>query len=449
MTAIVTRAPQSTSSWVPRRSYGASSWEPHATRAWLRPEWPIAAICAGMPLAFLIGVHGFVWILPALVFGPQLLLRREPILIPRSAIPLLLLVAWIPVTMLQLPLGKFPLATFRLLVFASTLVCLLWLVNETEERVSSARIVRLLSILWIVLIAFGYLAIALPHFSMPSPIQRVAPGALFSNSYIRDLGRWNFAQVQSLVTDEVSRPAAPMAYSNGWGSTLGLLTPFFVLDFFILGSARRRRWGAAVAIIGLVPIIMSLNRGLWLSVGVAFAYVALRRALQGNVKLVITIALAGLFIFGTLAVTTLGNTVQQRFEIASESNSARSALYEVAFDAMKSRPLVGYGAPIDGGLWRDVGTHGLVWFVMVAYGLPGFILLLLWMIAVFLATLPAPNPIALWSHVAIIVFIVQVPIYGLQPQLALVGIAAGLGIRAQAAHARKPKSVPRPLEWAA
>ena len=198
-----------------------------------------------MPLAFLIGIHGFVWILPALVFGPQLLLRREPIVIPRSAIPLLLLVAWIPVTMLQLPLGKFPLATFRLLVFASTLVCLLWLVNETEERVSSARIVRLLSILWIVLIAFGYLAIALPHFSTPSPIQQVAPHALFSNSYIRDLGRWNFAQVQSLGTEQVGRPAAPMAYSNGWGSTLGLLTPFFVLDFFVLGSARRRRYGVA------------------------------------------------------------------------------------------------------------------------------------------------------------------------------------------------------------
>ena len=82
---------------------------------------------------------------------------------------------------------------------------------------------------------------------------------------------------------------------------------------------------------------------------------------------------------------------------------------------------------------RDVDTHGLVWFVMVADGLPGFILLLLWMIAVFLATMPAPNPIVPWSHVAIVVFIIQVPIYGLQPQLALVGIAAGLGIRAQAA----------------
>jgi hypothetical protein len=200
-----------------------------------------------MPFAFLIGIHGFIWILPVFVFGLQLFVQREPVVIPRSAIPLILLVAWIPVTMLQLDPGKLPLATFRWLVFAAPLFCMVWLVNQSEVRVPSARIVRLLSILWMVLITFGYLAILFPHFSTPSPIQHVEPGALLSNVYIRDLGRWNFAQVQSLVTNEIGRPAAPMAYSNGWGSTLGLLTPFFVLDFFILGSPRRKRLASSSA----------------------------------------------------------------------------------------------------------------------------------------------------------------------------------------------------------
>ena len=62
--------------------------------------------------------------------------------------------------------------------------------------------------------------------------------------------------------------------------------------------------------------------------------------------------------------------------------------------------------------------------------------------------MPAPNPIALWSHVAIVVFIIQVPIYGLQPQLALVGIAAGLGIRAQAVHRRERETRDQPMAWA-
>ena len=110
------------------------------------------------------------------------------------------------------------------------------------------RVVRLLSILWVTLIAFGFFALAFPHVSMPSPIQRVLPGSIISNDYLRDVMRFQFAQVQDLVTVEVGRPAAPMAYSNGWGSTVGLLTPFFVLDYFILATPRRRAWGVAIAL---------------------------------------------------------------------------------------------------------------------------------------------------------------------------------------------------------
>ena len=126
--------------------------------------------------------------------------------------------------------------------------------------------------------------------------------------------------------------------------------------------------------------------------------------------------------------------MQQRFEIASESNNARSALYEVAFERRRQRPLAGSAAPIDvAACGSDVGTHGLIWFVMVAYGFPGFLLLAAWMIAhVLSSTMPAPNPIALWAHVAIVVFIVQSPIYGLLPQLTIVGLGRPrIALRAQ------------------
>ena len=126
-------------------------------------------ICAGMPFAFLLGIHGLVWILPAVVFGPQLLVRREPIVIPRSAIPLLLLVAWIPIPMLQLDAG----AARHSRCSGSSCsrrrsLCFLWLVNRREARRSErARSCDCCRSLWIVLIAFGFLAILLPHFSTP------------------------------------------------------------------------------------------------------------------------------------------------------------------------------------------------------------------------------------------------------------------------------------------
>jgi polysaccharide biosynthesis protein PslJ len=411
-------------------TFGSRRWDTRPRSSLLPADWPIVLICAGMPLCFVIGIHGFIWALPAVVFGLQLFSRREPIIVPRSSIPLLLLVAWIPVTMLRLEASALPLAAFRFLVFASTAACFLWLVNQPERLLPTRRVVRLLATLWVVLVAFGYLAVLLPTFSMPSPFQSALPGGILSNVYIVDLTSWRFAQVESLVSIEVGRPAAPMAYSNGWGSTLGLLTPFFVLEYFVLSTGRRRRIGMALGAAGLVPIILSLNRGLWVSMGVGFLYVAVRRALQGNLRIAIAVVVAAVLVVGVLAATALGDTVQQRFEISSDSNNARTALYEVAYDTAQQSPLLGWGAPVDvAGLWKEVGTHGLVWFVMVAYGFPGLFFLLAWMVFLVASSARAPNAIALWAHVAIVVFIVQTPVYGLLPQVVLVGIAAAIAMR--------------------
>ena len=150
-----------------------------------------------------------------------------------------------------------------------------------------------------------------------------------------------------------------------------------------------------------------------------------------------------------LAASPLGNIVQQRFDIASESNNARSALYEVAIDVTQDRPLTGWGAPIEiAGLWKEVGTHGLVWFVMVSYGFPGFVLLLAWMVGMLVSSAPcAPNPIALWAHVSIVVFVVQTPIYGLLPQIMIVGLASAVALRAQQLGELPPPEPPSPNRW--
>jgi hypothetical protein len=420
-------------------AYTATRWRVGPQRRLLPPDWPIGLVCAGMPLTFLLGVHGLVWIVPVFVLGLRLVMQREPVVVPRSALPLLLLVLWIPVPMLQLEPDALPLAVFRWLLFASPLACWLWLVNQREELLPTARIVRLLSILWIALIGFGILAILFPYFSMTSPIQRVIPGGLLANEYLRDVTIIRFAQLEELVATQVGRPAAPMAYSNGWGSTVGLLTPFFLLDFFVLGSARRHRYGYLVAAIGAIPIVLSLNRGLWLSLSIAVAYVALRRALQGSVRVAMIVSGVILLVVVILAATALGSIVQQRFEIASESNNARTALYEVAFDAAQDRPLFGWGAPIEvAGLWKEVGTHGLLWFVMVCYGFPGLVFLLLWIAGMLVSSARAPNATALWAHAAIVVFLVQIPIYGLLPQIMVVGIAIAIVQRAQRFGAEGP-----------
>ena len=71
-------------------------WAPLVGRGLFPMEWPLIVICAGMPFTFLLGIHWLVWILPVAVFGVQLAVQREPIVIPRSVLPLLLLVALDP-----------------------------------------------------------------------------------------------------------------------------------------------------------------------------------------------------------------------------------------------------------------------------------------------------------------------------------------------------------------
>ena len=58
-----------------------------------RATWPLWAMTAGMPLAYLLGVHSVVWCLPGLVFGVRILSDRS-VRFPRSSLPLVVFLGW-------------------------------------------------------------------------------------------------------------------------------------------------------------------------------------------------------------------------------------------------------------------------------------------------------------------------------------------------------------------
>jgi hypothetical protein len=64
--------------------------------------------------------------------------------------------------------------------------------------------------------------------------------------------------------------------------------------------------------------------------------------------------------------------------------------------------------------------------MMFVHGFPGLVLLLAALFTLFVATALARTPIALWSHIAILICITQVAYYGLLPQIVIVGFAAGI-----------------------
>ncbi len=407
--------------------------EPVAPRtprsALLDPAWPIAALTFGMPVAYFVGLSWLVWILPVFAFGLPLLRRRD-LRVPAGILPLIALCAWIPVSALALSsLADLPMFVFRWLAWVSGVVTMLWLCNTSTRVVSTRRIVDMLGFLWIAFIGFGYLALVFPSTEMPSLLQRVMPQGVLGIQAIYDVTVVRFAELQVFAAGAVPRPAAPLPATNGWGSTLGLLTPFFVLAWIMVSSQRRRVWGWVFMAFALVPLVVSTNRGAWLSIAVALAYFAVRSAVSGNARPLFLITVLGALVVAAVLFTPLDQVVATRLDSSKDSNTAREDVYKLAYQKTLDSPLIGYGAPQIKDAPPPIGTHGLLWYTMFCHGFTAVVLLVVALGTLFATTFRARTPTALWAHIAILICIVQFPYYGLIPQLMLVGVAAGISWR--------------------
>jgi polysaccharide biosynthesis protein PslJ len=400
----------------------------HRRAARLDPAWPILAMTAWMPVAYFLGLSAIVWIIPAFAFGIPML-RRQELRVPTTAVPLLALMLWIPVTALRLPssnaLGVF---TYRWLIWVATVSVLLWLCNTSTKIVATKRIIDMLATLFIVLVGFGYLALAFPTTVIPSLMQRVMPHGLLSTQFIYDLTVVKFAELQTFATGTLARPAAPLPATNGWGSTLALLVPFFIISYLTAASRRRRVVGWCIAAAALVPFVVSTNRGAWLSVIIALIYFAARRAFRGDARPLGAILMLGAVVIASVLFTPLGQVVETRLSGSGveQSNATRENVYKVAWERTELSPVLGYGAPESTDRPPPIGTHGLFWYVTFSHGFLATAMLLFATLVLVGATWRAPTDYALWAHICLVIFATQILYYGLLPQIVLVGIAAGI-----------------------
>lgn len=391
-----------------------------------RALWPVAACTACMPLAYLLGLGAVVWIAPAFALG-VLALRRRDLRVPWSVLPIAALALWIPATSVSLSgAGSFTVFLYRWSLWIALIGAMVWLVNTPNRRVPTARVVDLLAALWIVFVAFGYLALLLPDVAVASPFGRLLPASIATNVFVSDLTIIRFAELQRFVGGVVPRPAAPMIATNGWGSTFAILTPFFVLSWLLVDDRRRRRIGWLLVVVAVPPFAVSTNRGAWLSLAVGLVYVAVRLALRGATRTLAATVACGVLAIVVVALTPLGSTVRTRLDGASASNDTRESLYVQAWDRALDSPFVGYGEPIPNPPDPPIGTHGLVWYAMVAHGFPGLGLVLGIFAALLASTFRYRTRTGLWCHAAIVICALQSPFYGLLPQIVIVGFAAGI-----------------------
>jgi hypothetical protein len=317
---------------------------------------------------------------------------------------------------------------YRESIYLSAAVIFLYVFNTDRDALPARTVFFLLSIFWLVVVAGGFLGLAFPHVSFEGPVARLIPEGLLSNQFVSEMVHPAFAQEQDFLGYVTPRPSAPFVYTNDWGGCVALMVPLMIAAWSS-GIGRRLRGVIAVSLaVAIIPVALSLNRGLWLSLAVGFIYAAVRMAIRGRERPLLWIIVIFGLIAGAVLLSPLRHVVDDRLA-TPHSNSRRLSLTEEALAGVSESPIIGFGAPRPSE-WNpnapSVGTQGVIWLVLFSHGIPGTLLFIGWFGYGFWALRRARDPIGFWVHVMLLVFMLQWFVYDLPPAtlaIAMIGMA--------------------------
>lgn len=396
------------------------------------PYWPYYAMISLYPLWWVLGLSGFMWVILALPMAASVV-RRRGLVIPKGSLWWLLFLVGVTGSVMSMDggIGRLSGWVLRFGYYLGATFFLIFLLNG-KRSVNVWRIVRPLTVLWLACVAGGYLAFVLGDLTFRTPMAYVMPQALMDNELIHTLVVPTFAQVQDIIGLPIARPATLWNSTNAWGSMLALLTPFAIIS---LGQPRvqiNRTLIKVALAASVVPAIISLNRGLWLSLGGGVVYAAIRFGLAGDARLVVRGMIGALLLSIVLVGTPFGGMIVTRFE-TGHSNEDRASLATDAFNGAKERPFYGWGGPRPNKRnLPSVGTHGQVWFTMFSYGFIGFAGFFGFLASLAFWTYRQKTNAGIWAHTVIIIGLIQAPFYLQVPQQTFAILAgAAVALRLQ------------------
>ena len=410
----------------------------------LRAGWAVLALYLFFPLWWVLGLGQFIWPLLAVPMLFALLMRRR-IAMPRGFGIWIAFLAWMAISGLQLDTADRAVGfAYRAAIYLSATVVLLYVFNTGEDELPTRRVVNVLALFWLFVVVGGFLGIAFPEFNFTTPVEAVLPRWLAANGFVYEMVHPGFAQVHDFLGYPVPRPAAPFVYTNDWGSNFGILLPFVVVSF---ARTRSDLWRLVLIVAGiasLVPIVVSLDRGLWLSVGVGLLYAMLRLGAAGRGRVFGAVALLLPISIGIIWLSPLQQLIADRFA-NPHSNERRIDLYQESVEGVSRSPLFGFGAPRPSSLSStapSVGTQGQFWLVLFSHGFPGILLFLAWFVWTWWRTRGTDPPDAFLAHEVLLVAFIQMPFYGWLPvQVHTLMIASAIGWRALDARANEDEGV--------
>jgi hypothetical protein len=408
------------------------------------PAWPVYALFAGFPVWWVLGLGAFAVLLIAIPMFVLLMQRRE-VEVPPAFWLWIGFVVWACVAALELSSGSRLVGfSVRMGNYVGTSIVFLYLYNG-RNRLNNRAILRALVLFFAVVVAGGYLGVLAPHGSLSTPVQSLLPSSISNNEYVHALVHPSFAEVQQPYGSPRTfyRPSAPFPYTNSWGCNVALLVPLVVAAIM---KFRRPAWRLAMVALlaaACVPAFATLNRGMFLALGLVLAYASVRLALRGRL-LPLSMVLGGASVGLAVAVSAgVLARLQERLHY-SGTNVGRQTIYREAFDGAVNSPIFGHGAPqpsttVD----VSIGTQGQVWNVMFSYGFVALAFFLGWFGMVVLQSWRARDECELWVHATLFVGFMTFFFYGYDGiQLTVAMSAAALALRARRGDVEDPGTAP-------
>ncbi|MFC4149367.1 O-antigen ligase family protein [Micromonospora mangrovi] len=361
--------------------------------------WPLTALFLLYPVWWALGVSTFIVVILAVPMAIQLY-RRGSVRVPPGFGIWLVLLLWVLLSVVMLGItapdtlppsgsGRYIGWAIRLANYVAMTVVMLYVLNLSERELPRRRVIRNFGFMGVVVVIGGWLGSLFPTAGFVAPLRFILPQSIAAQPFVAGLMDVKFAQVQQVIVGEASspRPSAPFAYTNSWGENTALLLIWLIVGWVVLGGPVRRILGIAIALAAIFPIIYSLNRGLWIGLGISAVYVAVRLAMRGRMAVLGGLALAVGLIGILIIATPLGKTFDERLQ-NGHSDDIRTTLSESAITAANHSPVLGYGGnraligsnrSIAIGKTddckqcgnRELGSNGQLWAMLVSQGYVG------------------------------------------------------------------------------
>lgn len=415
-----------------RRTLGA-----RRSSRWFRPGWPLAALFVGFPVWWVLGLGDFAFLILAIPMAVDLVHKRR-VVTPRAFGAWLLFLTWVVVSVLTLQVSapgtiagesgsRYATWTYRLFWYLTVTVALLYVLNN-RKALPTVRVARILGWMFVWITIGGLLGVFAPNVQFPSALEFVLPSGLANNGFVNALIHPSFAQLEDVLGYVAPRPSAPFAYANNWGVNFAVFLPFFIFGWARRGSGWRRLAAPVVLGMATIPVIYSLNRGLWLALGAAGIFVAVRAAMTGKPAMFASLLASCLMLVLLVAYSPLGGMVSDRLA-NPHSNEGRENLSSLAVRSVAAKsPVVGLGSTrtVQGSFGSisasrtaacprcsppALGTQGQLWLVMYSQGFLGLFFFLLFLGHQFLTQVRRRGPVVTMGLSVLVMAFVTMPVY--------------------------------------